>query len=133
MFSVTKAIEFCYGHRLIGDGPCRHLHGHNARLEIDVVGEQLDERGMVVDFSDLKRDVGRWINEHLDHRMILHQDDPAVPVLEEAGEPLHVMAEPPTAEAICKLIFEQTARCGYRVSEVRLWESPETFVTYNGA
>ena len=36
MFSVTKRIEFCYGHRLLNyDGVCRHPHGHNAVVEIE--------------------------------------------------------------------------------------------------
>ena len=32
MYSVTKRIDFCYGHRLLGyQGKCCHLHGHNGR------------------------------------------------------------------------------------------------------
>src|SRR5688572_28648265 len=34
MYSVTKRIEFCYGHRLLDyDGICKHPHGHNAVAE----------------------------------------------------------------------------------------------------
>ena len=48
MFLVTKRIEFCYGHRLLDyDGVCRHLHGHNAVVEVDVRAEHLDGRNMV--------------------------------------------------------------------------------------
>ena len=55
MFKVTKHIDFCYGHRLLNyDGQCRHLHGHNGRVEVDIESEKLDERGMVHDFSDIK-------------------------------------------------------------------------------
>ena len=37
MYSVTKRIEFCYGHRLLDyDGVCKHPHGHNAIAEIEV-------------------------------------------------------------------------------------------------
>ena len=37
MYSVTKRIEFCYGHRLLDyDGICQHPHGHNALAEIEV-------------------------------------------------------------------------------------------------
>ena len=56
MYKVSKAIEFCYGHRLLNyDGKCRHLHGHNARAEIELNSEELDDRGMVFDFSDIKK------------------------------------------------------------------------------
>ena len=37
MYSVTKRLEFCYGHRLLDyDGICKHPHGHNAVAEIEV-------------------------------------------------------------------------------------------------
>jgi hypothetical protein len=49
---VTKLIDFCYGHRLMNyDGKCRHLHGHNGRLEVDLESRELDRLGMVLDFS----------------------------------------------------------------------------------
>src|ERR1700719_8891 len=77
MFSVTRELTFCYGHRLLDyNGKRRHLHGHNARAVITLAGDQLDRLGMVVDFSHLKRIVGGWLDETLDHKMILHRDDP---------------------------------------------------------
>ena len=80
MFRVTRQIDFCYGHRLLNyDGKCKYLHGHNGRAIITIESEKLDERGMVLDFSDIKRVVSGWIDENLDHRMILHRDDPVVP------------------------------------------------------
>src|SRR5512144_2213098 len=56
MYLVTKRLEFCYGHRLLDyDGVCKHPHGHNAVVEIDVRSGVLDGRNMVCDFSDIKR------------------------------------------------------------------------------
>ena len=56
MYSVTKRIEFCYGHRLLDyDGICQHPHGHNAVAEIEVGASELDSRNMVCDFGDIKR------------------------------------------------------------------------------
>ena len=79
MFEVMKQVTFCYGHRLIRyTGKCQHLHGHNATADIVIQSEAVDERGMVVDFSDVKRDVSRWIDQHLDHKMLLCRDDPMV-------------------------------------------------------
>ncbi len=131
MYKVTKIIDFCYGHRLRDyDGKCRWLHGHNGRVEIDVAADTLDGRGMVVDFSELKREVGTWIDANLDHRMILRADDPAVPGLRAAGEPVYVIEDNPTAEALARLIYGQVAQRGYPVIEVRLWETPTSFATY---
>jgi 6-pyruvoyltetrahydropterin/6-carboxytetrahydropterin synthase len=131
MFRVTREIDFCYGHRLLNyDGKCKHLHGHNGRAIIAIEGEKLDERGMVLDFSDIKRVVSTWIDENLDHRMLLHRRDPYVKVLQDLGEPLYLMDENPTAENIARLIHEFTASRGFPVVETHLWETPHCFATY---
>ena len=131
MFRVTREIDFCYGHRLLNyEGKCRYLHGHNGRAVITIEGESLDKRGMVLDFADIKRSVSTWIDDNLDHRMILNRNDPAIPALKDLGEPLYLLDENPTAENIAKLIFEETIHQGVPIVEVRLWETPHCFATY---
>jgi 6-pyruvoyltetrahydropterin/6-carboxytetrahydropterin synthase len=133
MFRVTREIDFCYGHRLLDyDGKCKYLHGHNGRAVITIEAAELDRRGMVLDFSDIKSVVSRWIDENLDHRMILHRDDPAIPALRELGEPLFLLDVNPTAENIARLIHEFTRDHGFPVVETRLWETPHCFATYAG-
>ena len=107
MYSVTKKIEFCYGHRLLDyDGICKHPHGHNAVAEIEVRTGSLDTRNMVCDFSDIKRIVKGWIDEKLDHKMILRRDDPLVAPLQALGEPMFIVDSNPTVEHIAKIIFD---------------------------
>jgi len=131
MFQVSREIDFCYGHRLLDyDGKCRYLHGHNGKVVITIESAELDDRGMVLDFSDIKRVVSRWIDENLDHRMLLCRDDPVVPLLEQLGEPLYLLDVNPTAENIARLIFDYTAGQGFPVVEVRLWETPRCYATY---
>ena len=131
MYSVTRELTFCYGHRLLDyAGKCRHLHGHNGRAVITLAGDALDPRGMVVDFSDLKRVVGGWIDEQIDHKMLLHRDDPVLPFLREQGEPVHVLDVNPTAENIARLIFDVTASRGFPVVEVKLWETDSCYAAY---
>lgn len=131
MFRISRQIDFCYGHRLLNyEGKCRHLHGHNGRAAITLEAPALDDRGMVLDFSEIKQVLTRWIDEHLDHRMILHRRDPLAPVLEEMGEPLYLIDANPTAENIARLIFEFTAEQGYPVVEVRFWETPRCQAAY---
>ena len=131
MYRVTREIHFCYGHRLLHyDGKCRHLHGHNGRAVITVESPELDALGMVVDFSRIKRVVSHWIDETLDHKMILHRDDPALPFLSSQGEPVYVMDVNPTAENIARLIYEFAAGQGFPVVEVRLWETAHCYATY---
>ena len=131
MFRVTREIDFCYGHRLLNyEGKCRHLHGHNGRAVIAIQSPELDERGMVMDFSEIKQVVSTWIDENLDHRMILHRDDPAVPLLQKLGEPVYLLDENPTAENIAKLIFDYATEQNFPILEARLWETPRCYATY---
>ena len=131
MFRVSREIDFCYGHRLLNySGKCRFLHGHNGRAVITLESESLNDLGMVVDFSEIKHVVSEWIDEKLDHRMILHQDDPAVPFLRELGEPMHLIDVNPTAENIAKLISDFTVGRGFPIVETRLWETPRCFATH---
>jgi 6-pyruvoyltetrahydropterin/6-carboxytetrahydropterin synthase len=132
MYLVTKRIEFCYGHRLLDyDGICKHPHGHNAIVEIDVRTDRLDERNMVADFSDIKRLVKGWIDRELDHKMILRHDDPLVAPLRALGEPVFTLESNPTVERIAKLIFEMSRDCGLDVAAIRVWETPSSFATYS--
>ncbi|MGH7542697.1 MAG: 6-pyruvoyl trahydropterin synthase family protein [Gemmatimonadota bacterium] len=130
-FRVTVQIHFCYGHRLLDyDGACAHPHGHNGLVEIELESDELDSRGMVVDFGDVKRDVKRWIDERLDHKMLLRKDDPLAAWLEAQGEPHYLMDDNPTAENIAREIFRHAEEKGFQVSAVRLWETPTSFATY---
>ena len=131
MYSVTKRIDFCYGHRLLDyDGVCRHPHGHNGQVEIEVRNDRLDSRNMVCDFSDIKRVVKGWIDEAFDHKMLLRQDDPLVKILQDLGEPVFICDSNPTAEHIARLIFQHAAKGGLPVTRVRMWETPTSFAEY---
>ena len=132
MHSVTKTIDFCYGHRLLNyEGQCKYLHGHNGKLEIDVESKSLDDKGMVIDFTVIKETVKTWIDSKMDHRMILSREDPLIPLLEEAGQPIYVMEDNPTAENIAKLVFNQVKSKGIDVKEIRLWETPTSYASYS--
>jgi 6-pyruvoyltetrahydropterin/6-carboxytetrahydropterin synthase len=133
MYRVTREIHFCYGHRLLNyDGKCRHLHGHNGKAVITIEAPALDALGMVMDFSAIKRVVSTWIDATLDHRMLLHRDDPVLPYLRELGEPVVVLDVNPTAENIARLIFDYARGQGFPVVEVRLWETENCYATYTG-
>lgn len=134
MYGVTRVIHFCYGHRLLNyEGKCRYLHGHNGRVEIELGSERLDERGMVRDFNEIKETIQAWIDQELDHKMLLNRKDSALPLLRQLGEPVFVMETNPTAEAIARLIFTYTASQGFPVTAVRLWETDHSVATYRAS
>ena len=131
MYSVTRLIHFCYGHRLLHyEGKCRYLHGHNGQVEIELSSERLDARGMVRDFNEIKEKIQAWIDRELDHKMLLNRRDPVLPVLQRLREPVMVMDKNPTAEAIAELIFTYAASQGFPVTAVKLWETNNSFATY---
>ena len=131
MFQVTREMLFCYGHRLLNyEGKCRHLHGHNGRVVVTLEGPSLDDRGMLLDFSDIKRILQSWIDQNLDHNMLLHRDDPVLPLLQERGERVYLMDVNPTAENIAKLIFDHGREQGLPIVQVTLWETENCCATY---
>jgi 6-pyruvoyltetrahydropterin/6-carboxytetrahydropterin synthase len=131
MFSVTKRIDFCYGHRLMDyDGVCKHPHGHNAVAEVEVRTDTLDPRNMVMDFSEIKRVVKGWIDRELDHKMILRHDDPLVTLLEGLGEPIFKLDSNPTVERIARLVYDISREQGIPVVRVTVWETPTSWATY---
>ena len=132
MFSVAREIHFSYGHRILNHtGKCARLHGHNARAAVEVSSAKLNALGMVVDFYDLKSTLGKWIDETLDHRTILWEKDPLVPILQKAGEAPVLMKVNPTAESLAQWIFEEARKQKLPVTKVTLWETENSFAEYH--
>jgi 6-pyruvoyltetrahydropterin/6-carboxytetrahydropterin synthase len=131
MYRITRELHFCYGHRLLDyDGKCSHLHGHNGVVVLTLEAANLDALGMVADFQVLRSSLGQWLDETLDHRMILRQDDPAAPGLLALGEPLRLVPFNPTAENLARFVFDRARELGLPVCEVRFVETPTCWATF---
>ena len=79
---VQKTFSVCTAHRLMDHpGACKNLHGHNYNITVYLEAEELNSQGMVIDFSDIKKKIGMLIDELYDHKTILQDIDPLVPVL----------------------------------------------------
>lgn len=132
MFQVSEVVHFCYGHRLLDYvGKCARVHGHNGRVEIVAAAEQLDARGFVLDFSDLQAVAQAFIDERLDHRLLLRADDPLVPVLTAQGEAFVALEVNPTAENLAKLIFDHLRGRGFPIVAVRFFETETSLAVYS--
>ncbi len=131
MYSITKEVYFCYGHRLMNHpGKCRHLHGHSVKAAITLEAEELNSQGMVVDFADIAAASAEFIETELDHNFLLHRDDPLVGVLRDSKERFMELSEHPTSEYLAKLIYDFIRSKGYPVREVTLWETASSCASY---
>lgn len=95
MYYITKRFELagCHSLKLSYESKCSRLHGHNWIVTVHCRAEQLNEDGMVVDFSHIKE----RITGYLDH-----------------GNFNELLPFNPTAENIARWICEQIPHC-YRV------------------
>ena len=85
---------------------------------------------MVRDFGEIKQIVQTWIDGELDHKMILCKNDPIISALNQFNQPIFLMDENPTAETIAKLIHDYAVSQHLPVSEVRIWETPNSYASY---
>jgi len=71
---IAREFHWEMGHRLqYHEGLCRNIHGHSYRLWVEIEGEP-DERGMVMDYSDMKQIVTPVLAE-IDHCFMCAESD----------------------------------------------------------
>lgn len=122
-FVLKTQVHFAAAHRLRGyQGDCEQLHGHNYKVEIEVLATALDELGMGVDFRAIRASA-REVVSVLDHRLL---ND--IPPFTEVN---------PTAENIAVYVYEQLGRAldgqHARVHAVTVWETERDSVRYSNA
>ncbi len=150
MHSITKTFEFCAAHRVLGhQGKCRFLHGHNYKAEVTIASKKLDHLQMVMDFSEVKNTIGKWIDQHWDHNTILHESDPLLLTkgqfsaqlggyLDKAifgdREPFIMPGRyNPTAEAMATELYIQTINRLPKhcyITKIVLWETSTSCATF---
>jgi 6-pyruvoyltetrahydropterin/6-carboxytetrahydropterin synthase len=123
MFEITVQAGFSSGHYLRDyHGKCENPHGHNYRVLVTLVGEQLEPNGLLLDFKVLKQ-VLRPTVQYLDHNMI-NDLDPFTTVN-------------PSAENLARYFFDRTAaelhemtKGRVRVKDCTIWETDTSFARY---
>ncbi len=134
-YQVRIELSFASGHRLLEhQGKCVHPHGHTYRAEIWVASEALDGMGFVVDFTDIKGKVDRWIGEHWDHAFLVSGRDYEMLAALRAVKGSRVFVFPddnPSAEVMARELYRTAEElCGVTPSRVRVWESPTQYAEY---
>lgn len=133
MPSISLTHEVPFGHRLMfHKGKCKYPHGHNYLFEVKIFDE-LDEHGMVRDFSELK-DFVRNFFVHFDHAFVLYREDPFIEVLSgklvtgtgvillpDFPAKVVILNVHPTAENLAVLVCDTVAR-NFGPTIVKCWE-----------
>lgn len=120
MFNLSIDTSFSAAHLLRDyDGPCSRTHGHNWKIRVEVLADTLDEKGIAIDFKDLKNLTWQVIGK-FDHSNF---NDIA---------PFDTLN--PTAENIVKYFFDELKKIlpeGTRLNKIRLWETEKYAVEYS--
>lgn len=111
---VVKEFTFDAAHFLTNyKGKCERLHGHTYKLQVMVKGP-VQENGMLMDFIELKKIVNKKVIDRLDHSN------------------LNDTIEQSSAENISIWIWNELKDDLPHLHEIRVWETPTSFVIYNG-
>lgn len=144
---VTKEFTFDAAHHLTKyHGKCEHVHGHTYRLQVTVEGD-VQENGLVIDFVILKKIVKERVLEKYDHRDLnkYFENPTAENVVMAIWEELKDLSKLLGAEMENLNMPEEIKRLlrdgegglkevneKVRLHELKLWETPSSFVVYNG-
>jgi len=120
MYEIKIITSFSAAHRLENFyGKCEALHGHNWKVEVFLLGDKLDEAGLLQDFGAIKART-RELLEEVDHKYLNE-----LPAFSNQN---------PSSENLARFLFQRLAvtldRDGVRVSRVSVWESDTSCASY---
>jgi 6-pyruvoyltetrahydropterin/6-carboxytetrahydropterin synthase len=137
MYTIKVEHNFDSAHFLAGyQGKCANIHGHRWSVEVeissDVLHEDGQQRGMVVDFTELKKDI-REMLETYDHALIIENGTmrkETLKCLYEDGFKIIKTQFRPTAENFSYFFYNTIKLKGYNVRRVIVHESPNNSAIY---
>ncbi|HJB85559.1 MAG TPA: 6-carboxytetrahydropterin synthase [Candidatus Alistipes merdigallinarum] len=139
---LTKEFSFEMAHSLSGyDGACREIHGHSYKLFVTVQGKPNDDPsdpkyGMVMDFGELKRIVGRLIVDRYDHALVIRrttENGDAIDALRSLYHKIEICDYQPTCENMVSRFAEEIRRelpQGIELFSIKLHETATSFAEW---
>ncbi|MEH7885774.1 6-carboxytetrahydropterin synthase QueD [Bacillus sp. JJ1609] len=117
---VSKEFTFDSAHHLHAyEGKCKNLHGHTYKVIFGLSGF-VDERGLMIDFGDIKEIWKSEIEIYLDHKYL----NETLPPMNTTAENMVVWIYEKMTEALEE---RQDQYDGARVEFVRLYETPTSY------
>jgi 6-pyruvoyltetrahydropterin/6-carboxytetrahydropterin synthase len=140
---ISRKGNFDSGHRVMNERmKCFNIHGHTYLYELTFSFENMEEIGYAIDFKEIKRVFCQWIDDILDHGMILNpQDHDLIDITLKYGSKLWLMSLNgkeeycnPSVENIAKEVFiamhilsdtlYQNTPTGLKIHKVKIYETP---------
>ena len=136
---ITKEFKFEMAHALdMHEGKCKNIHGHSYTLSVRVFGsprkENVSEKGMVMDFTDLKEIVNKHIIDKIDHALMLEKNSPYIKVsASNPDQKLKIVDYQPTCENML-IDFAYTIRkhlpSGVMLHSLHIRETPTSYAEW---
>ena len=119
---VSKEFTFDAAHHLhFYEGKCKNLHGHTYKVIFGISGF-VDDRGIMIDFGDIKKIWKSEIELFLDHRYL----NETLPPMNTTAENIVVWIYEKMQDALQKEEGKQLYS-GAKVEFVRLYETPTSY------
>lgn len=137
MYQLRIEQSFDSAHFLAGyQGKCGNIHGHRWTVALSVESEELQDdiqqRGMCVDFSELKEALRKEV-DYLDHKFIIEKGslkEHTLLALQSEGFEMVLLDFRPTAENFAKYFYDKFKQSGYSVSRIEVYETPNNHAVY---
>ncbi len=141
MYKVVKCFEFEAAHQLINThtDKCKRIHGHTYKLEVELSSQELNENGMVLDFTLMSQQIEELVDD-FDHVLIVKGNEDQILMMGEEflydtdkrqNHTIIYLKEQPTAEYMCRLFFDYLSAFNhFPITRVRLWETSNSYAEY---
>ena len=112
VIKVAKQFRWEGAHRLPWhDGGCSSLHGHSYRMVVELEGEP-DERGMLIDFKDMKRVLKPLVEAWYHATLVAEYDTDLQHALQQLGSKYFILPFDSTSENLCAFVADYLEREG---------------------
>jgi 6-pyruvoyltetrahydropterin/6-carboxytetrahydropterin synthase len=149
---ISRKGNFDSGHRVMNEFmKCFNIHGHTYLYELTFSFENMEEIGYAIDFKEIKRVGCQWIDDILDHGMILNaKDELLIQTTREYKTKLWLMSLNgegeycnPSVENISREIFlameilfdevYKNSETGLKIHRVTIYETPNCWTEVKAA
>lgn len=136
MYGIEIRHNFETAHRLSSpDAPtkCQSIHGHSWWVTVKIEGPEVDANGMLVEFGDFKRAWRRFLDDQVDHHLVVREGDVVAAAIVSVQPDARILELPydPSTENLARFLFERAAGIldrldrakGVKVREVHVQET----------